>query len=152
MIKLMLVLHVLGFVAWLGGSLASMVTSIAAGGESREVLGPLVRVQSSLARALIGPGAGVTVATGLILTFKMYGPSAPAPSAWMMVMQGAGIVAAVIALAFCLPTASRLRSLNPVGPHAAHFDALRARQRLTGSVSGSLGILALVAGVLARFG
>ena len=152
MIPLMLFLHVLGFLLWMGGALAVMITSIAARKEDRSVLGPLVRLQASLTGTMVGPGAGVTVATGLILAFKMFGTAQPAPSGWIMIMQAAGLLAGIITLAFALPAASRLRRMDPLGPHAPVFDALRARQRVVGSISGVLALIALLGGVMARFG
>ena len=151
MIQLMLLLHILGFVLWIGGALAIMVTSVAARREERGVLGPLVRFQASLTSAMVGPGAGITVATGLILTFRMYGTAQPAPSGWIILMQGAGLVAGIMTLAFSIPAAGRLRRMDPTGQQAATFDALRMRQRVIGSVSGLLALIALLAGVMARF-
>jgi hypothetical protein len=152
MIKLMLLLHVLGFVLWMGGAWAIMISSIAARKEDRTVLGPLVRIQAAITGALVGPGAGVAVVSGLILTFKMFGTAQPAPSVWIIVMQGAGLLAGIITLAFTIPAAGRLRRMDPMGPQAATFDGLRARQRVVGSVSGLLALIALFGGVMARFG
>ena len=147
----MLVLHILGFVLWIGGSLAIMVSSVAARREERAVLGPLARLQASVTGAMVGPGAGLTIATGLILTFRMYGTAQPAPSGWVILMQGAGLVAGIITLAFTIPAAGRLRRMDPMGQQAAQFDALRGRQSVVGSVSGVLALIAMVAGVMARF-
>jgi hypothetical protein len=147
----MLFLHVLGFVLWMGGSFALMVSSIAARSEERSVLGPLVRIQARLAGSLVGPGAGITVVTGLILAFKMFGTAQPAPSGWIMVMQAAGLMAGILTLAFTIPAAGRLRRMDPLGPQAATFDALRVRQRVVGSISGILGLVALLGGVMSRF-
>jgi hypothetical protein len=152
MIPLLLFLHVLGFLLWMGGAFAVMVTSIAARKEDRSVLGPLVRLQASITGTMVGPGAGVTVATGLILAFKMFGTAQPAPSGWIMIMQAAGLLAGIITLAFAIPAASRLRRMDPLGPQAQVFDALRSRQRIVGSLSGVLALIALLGGVMARFG
>jgi hypothetical protein len=152
MIKLMFFLHILGFVLWMGGAWAMMVSSMAARREDRQALGPLVRFQAAIAGSLVGPGAGVTVVTGLILAFKMFGSAGPAPSGWIMVMQVSGLLAGIITLAFTIPAAGRLRRMDPLGPQAAIFDALRGRQRVSGSVSGLLALVALLGGVMARFG
>lgn len=151
MIKLMLLLHILGFVLWMGGAFANMVSSIAARKDDRSALGPLIRAQASITGTMVGPGAGVTVVTGLILTFKMFGTAQPAPSGWIMIMQGAGLIAGIIVLAFCIPAAGRLRRMDPLGPQAATFDALRGRERVVGSISGLLALIALLGGVMARF-
>jgi hypothetical protein len=148
----MLLLHVLGFLLWMGGAFALMITSMAAHKEERSVLGPLMRIQASITGIMVGPGAGVTVVSGLILTFRMFGTAQPAPSGWIMIMQAAGLLAGIITLAFAIPAAGRLRRMDPLGPQAAAFDALRARQRVVGSISGLLALLALAGGVMARFG
>jgi hypothetical protein len=62
------------------------------------------------------------------------------------------VLAGIITLAFAIPAAGRLRRMDPLGPQAAAFDALRARQRVVGSISGLLALLALAGGVMARFG
>jgi hypothetical protein len=129
-----------------------MVSSVAARKEERAVLGPLVRIQARITGVLVGPGAGITTATGLILAFKMFGTAMPAPSGWIILMQGAGLVAGILTLAFTIPAAGRLRRMDPLGPQAAVFDALRVRQRWVSSISGVLALVALVAGVMARFG
>jgi hypothetical protein len=49
-----------------------------------------------------------------------------------------------------LPTAAKLSRLDPAGPGAAYFDELRQRQRIVSSVSGTLALVALVAGALVR--
>jgi len=152
MIQLMLLLHVLGFVLWMGGAFAIMVSSTASRKEDRSALGPLVRAQASIIGAMVGPGAGITVASGLILTFRMFGTAQPAPGGWIIIMQGAGLLAGIITLAFTIPAAGRLRRMDPLGSHAVQFDALRTRQRIVGSVSGVLALIAMVAGVMARFG
>lgn len=152
MIKLMLFLHILGFLLWMGGAIAVMITGIAARKEERAVLGPLVRMQASITGIMVGPGAGVTVVTGLILAFRMFGTAQPAPSGWIMIMQAAGLLAGIITLAFAIPAAGRLRRMDPLGPQAAAFDALRSRQRVVGTISGLLTLLALTGGVMARFG
>jgi hypothetical protein len=61
-------------------------------------------------------------------------------------MQGAGLVAALLTLLIALPTASKLSRLEPAGETARYFDELRQRQRIVGSISGTLGLVALFAG------
>jgi phosphatidylserine synthase len=79
-------------------------------------------------------------------------PDGMAPSIWLIVMQGAGILAAILVLAFMLPSYARLTRVNPEGEHAAYFDGLRRRQRIFGMISGMLALLALIAGGLVRLG
>jgi uncharacterized membrane protein len=150
MIRTLLFLHILGFVLWIGGAYAIMIASIASRKEERSALAPIVRIQAAIYGSVVGPGAGVAVISGLVLTFKMFGPDAAPPSVWLIVMQVTGLLAGIVMLAFVIPTAGRLRRLDPVGASAAAFDALRQRQRVTGMVSGVLVLVALVAGVLTR--
>jgi hypothetical protein len=48
------------------------------------------------------------------------------------------------------PAVTRLARLDPLGPHAPLFDALRRRAAWAGTVSGVLGVVALVSGILLR--
>jgi hypothetical protein len=152
MIRIWLFLHLLGFTMWLGGALASMVGAIAAKREDRQALGAVVRSQSAMHRALIGPGALLTVITGLMLTFSVTGRMGELAgfSIWLVIMQGTGIVGALLVLLIAVPTAAKLGRIDPTGPTAAYFDELRQRQRLVGSVAGALGLVALVAGAMVR--
>jgi hypothetical protein len=146
--RLWLFLHLLGFVMWMGGGLASMVAGIAAKPEGRGGLGAVVRAQSAIQRSIIAPGALLTVLSGLMLTFALAGMAGG--STWLMVMQGAGLVAALITLFVALPTATRLSRLDPTGDRAAYFDELRNRQKVVGMIWGVLVLLALVGGALYR--
>ncbi|HEX2217802.1 MAG TPA: hypothetical protein VHG35_03310 [Gemmatimonadales bacterium] len=152
MIRLWLFLHLLGFTMWLGGGLAAMVAGIAAKREDRGGLGAVVRSQAAVHKSIVAPGALLTVLSGLILTFsvtarmgELVGFSLP-----LVVMQGAGILGALVVLLVGLPTAAKLGRLDPSGPGAAYFDELRQRQRVTSSIAGVLGLIALVAGALVR--
>lgn len=152
MIRFWLFLHLLGFTMWLGGALGVMVAAVAARREDRAGLGAVVRAQTSIQKVIVAPGALLTVLSGLILTFSVAGRTAELVgfSIWLVIMQGAGIVAALLTLLITLPTAAKLARLDPMGPHAGYFDELRQRQRLVASISGILGLLALLAGAMMR--
>jgi len=152
MIRLWLFLHLLGFTMWLGGGLAVMVAGIASKREERAGLGAVVRAQAAAYQAIIGPGALLAVLSGLMLTFSVSARIGELVgfSVWLLIMQGAGVLGALIVLLIGLPTAAKLSRLDPVGAGAAYFDELRQRQRVVGSVSGTLALLALVAGALVR--
>jgi hypothetical protein len=134
-------------VAWLGGAFSVMTLGLASSRERRDHLGLVVRLQGALVRGLVLPGAVTTVITGLMLTLSMYGQatSSGMPRK-LMVMQGTGILAAVIVLVITVPTAARLQRLDPVGEYGPLFDALRKRIKLAGLLAGVLGLIALVAG------
>jgi hypothetical protein len=133
---------------WLGGAIASMVVGIAAKSEERTGLGAVVRAQSKLAKVAIAPGALLTVLSGLILTFRLSGGDFAGFTTWLVIMQGAGVVAALITLLIGLPTAARLGRLDPSGEGARYFDELRSRQRIVASIAGTLGLVALFAGAM----
>jgi hypothetical protein len=152
MIQFWLFLHLLGFTMWLGGGLASMVAGIAAKREDRAGLGAIARAQAAVHKAIIAPGAILVVLSGLILTFSVSGRTGELVgfSIWLVVMQGAGLVGALMVLLIGLPTAAKLARLDPMGQGAAFFDELRQRQRIVASASGVLALVALVAGAFVR--
>jgi hypothetical protein len=137
---------------WLGGGLATMVAGMAGKREDRTGLGAIARAQAAVHRALVAPGALLAVLSGLILTFSVSGTTGELVgfNIWLLVMQGTGAVGALLVLLIGLPTAAKLSRLDPSGPGAAYFDELRQRQRVVGSVSGTLALVALVAGAMVR--
>lgn len=152
MIRFWLFVHLLGFTMWLGAGLAAMVAGIAAKREDRAVLGTIVRGQAAVQKAIIAPGALLVVLSGLILTFSVSGRTGELVgfNLALVVMQGAGILGALLSLMVALPTAAKLGRLEPAGPGAAYFDELRQRQKVVTSIAGALGFVALVAGSLVR--
>jgi uncharacterized membrane protein len=145
-----LFLHLLGFTLWLGGAIASMIIGIAAKREDRSGLGAVVRSQATLTKVAIAPGALVTVLSGIILTFRLSGADFAGFTIWLVIMQAAGVIAALLTLLIVLPTASRLGRLDPAGEAARYFDELRQRQRIVASIAGTFGLVALLAGAMVR--
>jgi hypothetical protein len=145
-----LFLHLLGFTMWLGGAIASMIIGVAAKREDRNGLGAVVRSQATLTKVAIAPGALLTVLSGIILTFQLRGSDLAGFSLWLVIMQGAGLIAALLTLLITLPTATRLGRLDPTGEAAHYFDELRQRQRIVASIAGTLGLVALLAGAMVR--
>ena len=152
MIRFWLFAHLLGFTMWLGGGLATMVMGVAARREDRPSLGAIVRAQSAVQKVIIAPGALLTVASGLILTFSVSARMGELVgfNLALVVMQVAGLAGALISLMVALPTAAKLGRLDPVGQGAAYIDELRQRQRVVSSIAGTLALVALVAGALVR--
>ncbi len=146
------VLHFVGLVAWLGGGMAVMVSGVVMRSLDRAFWGAIVDVQAMLYRVLLGPGAVVTVMSGLFLTFGLYGRLSGQVAAWLGLMQGCGLIAALITLLGAMPAAARLTRLEPLGATAGAFDAARRRLVATGAVAGIFGVVALVAGALYRGG
>jgi len=145
--RIWLFLHFFGQILWLGAGLGSMVYGIAGKQESGAALGVIARGQVAVHKLLIGPGAFLMILSGVMLSLQMYGSamSGMAPTVWMMVMQGAGLLGALIVLAVGMPTIARLGRVSPEGPTAALYQALRRRHVAISIVSGTLGLLALLA-------
>ena len=152
MIRFWLFLHLLGFTLWLGGGFAAMVVGITGKREDRAGLGVIARGQAAIQKTVIAPGALLAVLSGLILTFSITGRTGELVgfSLPLVVMQGAGVLGALLTLLIALPTAAKLGRLDPSGRGAAYFDELRQRQKLVTSISGTLALAALVAGALVR--
>jgi hypothetical protein len=143
-------IHLIGVIAWMGGTWAALVVGRTQPGVSRPTVGFIVRQQAAIYRALVGPGAMLTVLSGLFLTLQMYGGATsvgglPRP---LMIMQLTGMVGGVIALIAVLPTAMRVSRIDPAGEYAAAFDRLRANLRLWALASALLGMIAVVAAVV----
>ncbi len=137
---------------WMGGGLAAMTVGIAMRRGPREELPALIGVQARLHTTLILPGCVLVVVSGLLLTLKLYG-SATSVNGFpvqLMVMQGAGLLAAVIVLVVSFPTIGRLSRLDPAGQHAPLFEALNRKMAMAGSLTGALAFAALIGGVLLR--
>ncbi len=152
MIRFWLFVHLLGFTMWLGGGLAAMVTGFAAKRETREGLGAVVRGQAMVQKAIVAPGALLSVLSGMILTFSVSARTSELTgfNLALVVMQGAGLLGALLTLMVALPTAAKLGRLDPAGPGSEYFDELRQRQKVITSIAGTLAFAALVAGALVR--
>ncbi|MDH5315447.1 MAG: hypothetical protein OEW44_03105 [Gemmatimonadota bacterium] len=141
--------HMAGQVAWLGGAMAAMAVAFAAKREQPELMGVVARLQGSIYRALVGPGALLTVVSGFMLTLQMYSMvTAVGLSHWLMAMQGIGIIAGLIALIHTVPTSAKLSRLEPTGATATAFAAIRKRLVVSGMTSSMLGMLALLTSAL----
>jgi hypothetical protein len=141
--------HILGFVLWVGGGFASMAIGIRARREDRSGWPLVARIQLLLHRALITPGILLAVVSGGYLS----GPAARAgmPSSWLMLMQVAGVISALLVLFVSMPTVTRLARMSPTGETATLFDGLRRRQAIAGMIAGNLAMLALIGGILYRY-
>jgi hypothetical protein len=114
--------------------------------------GGIADVQSALFRVLVAPGSILTLASGVVLTMRMYGALSGQSRPWLGMMQGMGLLGALITLLGAMPAAAKLARLEPLGETAAAFDAARSRLRVTGMIGGFCTFLALVAGALYRTG
>ena len=145
-----LFLHVMGFVAWLGGGLAVMLSGITAKYFPPDQRLAVYRVMSVVSRNLIGPGAVLVVVSGFVLSVP-YFKSATVPT-WLMAMQGLGLLGAIVAIWVVMPTTARLSrlELDPRGELPESFSGLRRRQAVFATVAGVLALMALISGTLFR--
>lgn len=140
-------IHYLAFTAWIGGALSAMAVGITMNRIDRSLWGAVVDGQASIYRIMIGPGAIAVVLSGIVMTLRLYnGMSGNQADPWLGTMQGAGMVGALVTLLGAMPAALKLSRLEPLGQQAAAFDALRKRLAVTGSIGGTLGLIALLAG------
>ncbi|MGH7533155.1 MAG: hypothetical protein ACREL4_07685 [Gemmatimonadales bacterium] len=151
--NLWIFLHLLGIVMWLGGGLAVMFAGIASKQFAREQLGSVARLLAVIHARVIGPGAVLVVLSGLVLSMQLmsaFGAGAGGMiSPWIMSMQGAGLLGAVLVIVVSWPTSMRAARIDPVS-QAAAFDSLRTRLRVVGAISGLLGFIALLSGAMYR--
>lgn len=145
-----LFLHVIGFVAWLGGGLAVMLCGITAKYFPPEQRLAVYRVMSVVTRNLVGTGAVLVVVSGLVLSVPFF-KSATVPT-WLMAMQTLGLLGAIVAVAIAVPTAARLGRLevDARGELPESFTGLRRRQAIFATLAGFLALLALLAATLFR--
>ena len=145
-----LFVHIMGFVAWLGGGLAVMLSGVTAKHYHPAHRLAVYRIMGMITRSLVGPGAVLVVVSGIILSVP-YFRSATVPS-WLMAMQTFGFLGAVVAISLVLPVAARLGrlDLDPRGDLPESFPGLRRRQAIFATLAGVLALLALLAGTLFR--
>lgn len=145
-------IHMFGYSLWIGGAIAAMAIGIAARKEGPETLGTATRMQGVIHRMAIGPGALASLVSGLILTMQMYNQAtAVGLGHWLMAMQGLGLIATLLVFVVALPTSAKLSRLEPTGPTAPAFNALRARLVAVSMAAGTLAVLALLTGALHRY-
>jgi hypothetical protein len=150
--SLFLFAHLLGFTLWMGGGFAAMTLGVAMREMPRQQLAGMAQVLARLHRGVILPGVLLAVISGLLLTLALYGTATaaagyPVP---LMVMQGAGLLAAGIALTVNLPTVTRITRLDPAGEHAALFDTLSRKAAAGGMLAAVFGLAALAGGAMLR--
>jgi hypothetical protein len=148
---LWLFLHIMGFVAWIGGGLAVMLSGITAKYFPPDQRLAVYRVMSVVSRNLIGPGAVLVVVSGIVLSVP-YFKNATVPT-WLMAMQTLGFLGAIVAVAIVMPTAARLGrlDLDPRGELPESFAGLRRRQAIFATLAGVLALLALLSATVFRY-
>lgn len=147
-----LFLHVASVSVWLGASLTFMIFGPAAKKMPLESWADTWETLAKVQRMLVAPMAAVTVVTGLLLTMALVKTGFDMGSAmWLMVMQGLGLVAAIIVIAFVTPMVNRMAILarRSVAKGQADPAAEKVRKAIAvaASISGALMLTALWFGV-----
>ena len=143
-------LHVIGYVAWIGGGLAVMLSGITAKYFPPDHRLAVYRIMAVITRNLVGTGAVLVVVSGFVLSVP-YFKGATVPT-WLMAMELLGFMGAIVAIAIVMPTAARLGRLevDARGELPEAFAGLRRRQAIFATVAGVFALLALVAGTVMR--
>jgi hypothetical protein len=141
--------HILGFTLWVGGGAGAMLVGIRGRAEDRAAQALVVRLLAGIHRVVMFPGIILTVLSGGYLSGAA--AKTDAPSSWLMLMQVAGVIAAILVLFVSLPALGKLVRLSPTGETAPIFDALRKRQATAGMIAGILGLISLISGVLHKY-
>lgn len=148
-------LHFLGFALWLGGGLAAMVMAIGAREESNQIRAGAHRLLARVHSMVIGLGALLTVASGLLLSMNLAttGRGALLGLPYMSVMQGSGLVGGLLVLFIGLPAAVKLGGVavtDDSGNLSPIFEKYRKRNAMANAVGGSLALVALFAAVVLK--
>lgn len=143
-------IHVIGFVAWIGGGLSVMLSGITAKYFPPDQRLAVYRIMGVVTRSLVAPGSVLVVLSGLILSVPYFQGSTVPTS--LMAMQVFGILGAIVVIGIVTPTAARLArlDLDPRGELPESFVGLRRKQAIFATLAGVLALAALVAGTAFR--
>jgi hypothetical protein len=143
----------LGVCLWIGGGIGAMMIALGARQEPNEVRAAIFRLLARVQTTVIGLGALLVLASGVLWTMDMYSDGMDAvlsePSRWVMIV--VGLIAGLIVLFVGLPTATRLGGLavtSPQGELPAAFEVYRKRLMVVSCLAGALALLALLAWVM----
>ena len=145
-----ILVHVIGFVAWIGGGLSVMLSGITAKYFPPDQRLAVYRIMGVVTRSLVAPGSVLVVLSGLILSVPYFqGSMVPT---WLMAMQVFGILGAIVVIGIVTPTAARLArlDLDPRGELPESFVGLRRKQAIFATLAGVLALAALIAGTAFR--
>ncbi len=146
--------HFFGMCLWLGGMVAAMVIAVAARSESVSSRVSAFHVLGRVYSFVIGPGAIVTLLSGVALTMSMAQATVGGTgSLGTGVMQATGLLAGALVFFAGLPTATKLARVADMadenGPPPI-FDRLRKRLAAVAHSVAVLAVLALYFGTVVR--
>lgn len=151
---LLLFVHLLGIVLWLGGTLTMAgVTARAVRSGDRRLIAFAYRAAARTNRSLGLSGILLTVAGGVALMIQRgYAWFQPFPNHWLFQMQLLGILAAVVGVFYLLPIGSRLaeaaEASAAAGEDSTAFLRFRRRNAIVSSLVGLVLLVVLALGAL----
>jgi uncharacterized membrane protein len=152
--SVLLFVHILGFVLWLGVTFTLAAFSVkAAKSENRDVIAFTYRAACHL---LKGPGLVgmiLTIGSGIWLTVALgHSFFQPFPNHWLFQMQLLGTIAFLVALFYQIPLADRLaraaEASAAAGESSTAFLKFRKRNGMVGSILGLILLINLILGAI----
>src|SRR4051812_33103930 len=147
MYRFIVAFHVIATAAWLGAALSFLIIGPASRGLPLETWGHVWLLLARVQRAVVGPAAAIATVTGLGLTMALAkGSLEVSTTTWLIVMQGFGLIAGIIAIAFATPMANRMAAVasRSLGKGAMDPAAAKVSRAFT-TVTGLAAAMVLVA-------
>ncbi len=146
--------HFFGMCLWLGGMVAAMVIAVAARSESVSSRVSLFRVLGRVYSFVIGPGAIVTLLSGVALMMSTGQATVGGTASFgTWVMEATGLLAGALILFAGIPTATKLARVADMadenGPPPI-FDRLRKRLAAVAHTVAVLAVLSMYFGTVVR--
>lgn len=152
--RILLFLHLLGTVFWLGGMFTlSIWTSRARKTDEARLIAFAYHTAGRLYRGVVAGGAWVTILAGAGLVFTAgWSWFRPFPAHWLFQMQVVGILAFLVTVFFLVPNARALAALAEraisEGREPEEFRRKVKRQAIAGSAVGGALIYTVLLGAL----
>lgn len=145
---MLLFLHWAGFSIWLGAQMTFMVWGMAARKAGLEVWAHTWMTLARIQRLVVFPAAVVATVTGIALTMRLAGqPVEMGGAVWLMGMQGAGLVAGLLAIFVVSPLVASMgrlaRQSLEAGERKPEAERVRVKLAWAGTIAGNLIIVAL---------
>ncbi len=138
--------HFFGMCLWLGGMVAAMVIAVAARSESVSSRVSLFRVLGRVYSFVIGPGAIVTLLSGVGLMMSSAQATVGGTASFgTWVMEATGLLAGALILFAGIPTATKLARVADMADENGLPPIFDRLQKRLAAVAHSVAVLALLA-------
>lgn len=144
---MLLFLHWVGFSVWLGAQMTFMVWGMATKNAGLEPWAHTWITLEKVQRVIVLPAAVIATVSGLVLTMRLAGQHVDIAAVWLMGMQGAGLVAGILAIFVVTPLTGKMaraakRSLD-AGERKPEAEQVRVKLAWAGTIAGNLILLSL---------